>query len=184
MNIVDLLSILAKRHKEKTGIPANKTKLIKLAYLTEIYYKRLTGEKLTEQKWIYWKYGPYFFEYEDIIENTSIFMKPDKSFDFYPIEIREDYEIGITNLNENTALFYALEHASDDLNNILDFIYYDTEPMINVVKRGDILNFDLVLPQEFYVVRKYDINQEEGKNIIKKIREWEKNKGIVSKRNC
>ncbi len=118
MRIVDLLAILAKKYRERIGQPPNKTKLIKLAYLAEVYYRRITGERLTEQEWIYWKFGPYFFEYEKLLNDSSVFIKPDRRDEFYPVELTEEYELAATTLDTNTALFRAIEHASDDLNDI------------------------------------------------------------------
>lgn len=83
MDIFDLIAIISKQYKEKIGIAPAKTKLLKLAYLAEVYYTRLTGKRLTDQEWVFWKYGPYFWEYEEIISKEAIFIKPDQEDDFY-----------------------------------------------------------------------------------------------------
>jgi uncharacterized phage-associated protein len=62
MDIIDLIATIARDYKEKIGIAPAKTKLLKLAYLAEVYFKRLTGERLTDQQWVFWKYGPYLWE--------------------------------------------------------------------------------------------------------------------------
>jgi hypothetical protein len=49
MDIIDLIVNIARIYKESIGIAPAKTKLLKLAYLAEIYYKRLTGKRLTDQ---------------------------------------------------------------------------------------------------------------------------------------
>jgi len=173
MEIVDLLAILAKDYKEKTGIAPAKTKLIKLAYLAEVYFKRLTGKRLTNQFWIFWKYGPYFREFENLITDETIFVKPDQTDDFYPIEISDDYESKTLSLDEKIAVDRALGHAHDDLNEILDFVYFDTEPMMKVQNRGDVLDFDSVFPEKYYSIKEYKISDKQRQEIKRKIKEWE-----------
>lgn len=149
MDMVNLIVAIARNYKERIGIAPAKTKLLKLAYLAEIYYTRLTGKRLTNQEWVFWKYGPYFWEYDELITNESLFVKPDTSDDFYPVEVRDDYNPKEPSINEYTAISRALEHASDDLNEILDFVYFDTEPMMKAQTRGETLDFDSVMPEEF-----------------------------------
>jgi hypothetical protein len=173
MEIVDLLAILAKHYKEKTEKLPTKTKLIKLAYLAEVYFKRLTGRRLTNQSWIFWKYGPYFKEFENLITDETIFLKPDQTDDFYPIEVSDDYESKTLSLDEKIAVDRALGHAHDDLNEILDFVYFDTEPMIKVQNRGDILDFDSVFPEKYYSIKEYKISDKQRQEIKSKIKEWE-----------
>jgi len=173
MDIVDLIVAIAKQYKEKEGIAPAKTKLLKLAYLAEVYYVRLIGERLTDQEWVFWKYGPYFWKYEAIISNEAIFVKPVQVDDFYPVEVRDDYQTNETSLDEQNAIVRVLEHASDDLNQILDYVYFDTEPMMKAQTRGESLDFGSVMPEEFYSVKEYRIDKKQGQQIIQKIRKWE-----------
>lgn len=174
MEISDLLAILAKRFKDQCGLAPAKTKLIKLAYLAEIYYKRLSKLRLTSQVWVFWKYGPYFMEYEEIIANEAIFVKPERANDFYPIEVKEDIDLAKLDIEKNIAVSRALDHAADELNQILDFVYFDTEPMIKAKTRGEILDFDSVMSEEYYQVKQYKVERNQGREIIEKIKEWEK----------
>lgn len=174
MEIANLIAALAQHYIEKIGVAPTKTKLAKLAYLAEVYYTRLSRKRLTNQEWIFWKFGPYFMKYDELISNESIFIKPDHMDDFYPIEVRDDFEIEEFKLDENIALGRALEHASDDLNQILDFVYFDTEPMMKVQTRGEILDFGSIMPEEFYTIKQYKVGKKQGKEIIQKIKEWEK----------
>lgn len=50
MHITDLIAIISKIYKQKAGIASAKTKLLKLAYLAEVYFIRLTGKRLTNQE--------------------------------------------------------------------------------------------------------------------------------------
>src|SRR4030042_2291813 len=92
MDIIDLIVTIAKDYKESAVIAPAKTKLLKLAYRAEVYYKRLTGGRLTDQQWVFWKYGPYLWEYEAMISNEAIFLKPDQADEFYAVEVRDDYQ--------------------------------------------------------------------------------------------
>jgi uncharacterized phage-associated protein len=176
MDMVDLIVAIARNYKESAGIAPAKTKLLKLAYLAEIYYKRLTGGRLTDQQWVFWKYGPYLWEYEAMISNEAIFLKPDEADEFYAVEVRDDYQEKEMSIEEQNAVSRALEHASDDLNRILDLVYFDTEPMMKAQARGETLDFDSVMPEEFYSVKEYRIDKRQGQQIIQKIRKWEINK--------
>ncbi len=172
MDVIDLIVNISRDYKEKVGIAPAKTKLLKLAYLAEVYHKRLTGGRLTDQQWVFWKYGPYFWEYEAIISNEAIFLKQDDADEFYAVEVRDDYQTKEMSIEEQNAVARTLEHAADDLNHILDFVYFDTEPMIKVRTRGESLDFDSVMPEEFYSVKEYRIDKRQGQQIIQKVRKW------------
>jgi hypothetical protein len=104
MDIFDLLVIMARTYKERIGIAPAKTKLLKLAYLAEVYFKRLTGKRLTDQERVFWKYGPYLWEYEAMISNEAIFLKPDEEGEFYPVEVRDGYQAKGLSLEENNSI--------------------------------------------------------------------------------
>jgi len=174
MEVIDLLAALSKLYKEKCGLAPAKTKLLKLAYLAEVYYKRISKERLTKQIWLFWKYGPYFGEFEKIIRNESYFDRPEQADDFYPVEVKEELNLVKLNIEEKIAILRALDHADDELNQILDFVYFDTEPMIKAKTRGEILDFNSIMPEEYYRVKDYKINKKESLKITEMIKEWEK----------
>ena len=176
MHINDLIAIISKIYKQKVGIAPAKTKLLKLAYLAEVYFTRLTGKKLTNQEWIFWKYGPYFWNYDEIISNETIFTRLDKTDDFFPVEVRENYRSKELPMNEYNAIIRALDHSDDDLNKILDFVYFDTEPMMKARSRGEKLDFKFVMPEKYYEIKKCKVDKQHGDQIIKKIRKWEMRK--------
>jgi len=111
-----------------------------------------------------------------MISNEAIFLKPDEADEFYAVEVRDDYQEKEMSIEEQNAVSRALEHASDDLNRILDLVYFDTEPMMKAQARGETLDFDSVMPEEFYSVKEYRIDKRQGQQIIQKIRKWEINK--------
>jgi hypothetical protein len=79
-------------------------------------------------------------------------------------------------VEENAAILRALDHAHTELNELLDYVYFETEPMINAEERGELLNFDVVFPREHFMVKEYKINPAQGAKILKKVKAWkEKN---------
>lgn len=134
MNIKDLLYIISREFKERNNYWPSRTKLIKLAYLAEIFYKRQTGKRLTDSKWIFWKYGPYLMEYPDLLSSNA-FVKAEDD-DFQPVEVDREYSPPYIEVDEKTAISKAMDFADEDLNDLLDFVYFDTEPMMNVSSRG------------------------------------------------
>jgi hypothetical protein len=108
-----------------------------------------------------------------MISNEAIFLKPDQADEFYAVEVRDDYQTKEMSIEEQNAVGRALEHAGDDLNQILDFVYFDTEPMMKAQTRGESLDFDSVMPEEFYSVKEYRIDKKQGQQIIQRIRKRE-----------
>lgn len=172
MLISDLIPILAQKYLETTRFPINKTKLIKIAYLAEVFYKRFTGNRLTDQEWLFWKYGPYFHEYDGILSDSTVFELSTTPNDFVPVIPRTEFEPKPLSVEENAAILRALDRATADLNEILDYVYFDTEPMVAAERRGEVLNFDSILPKEVYIVRDIRIRPERIAEIQKKVQEW------------
>jgi hypothetical protein len=173
-----LLKVLIKKYKEKRGVSPGKTKLIKLAYLAELYYKRLTGERLTRAEWVFWHFGPYVMTFEDILYSGPFEVEELEDIDFRPVNISQEAEAEVLEIEqslspiEETALFRALEFADKDLDEILDFVYFDTEPMLEAKKRGEVLSFGAVLPEDAYRVKKLKLSSK-AKDIIKaKRQQW------------
>lgn len=73
------------------------------------------------------------------------------------------------------ALHRAMEFADEDLNELLDFVYFDTEPMMNAGERGEKLDFDCVRPEEEYKINDLVLSRESKKRIRGKVEAWRKN---------
>ena len=82
MDIAILIATIAKKYHEKIGVAPAKTKLLKLVYLAEVYHMRLTRERLTSQEWVFWKFGPYIREYNEVLSNATVFVPPAEVDDF------------------------------------------------------------------------------------------------------
>lgn len=122
-----------------------KTKLVKLLYLTDIARSQDGRRLLTGLEWTFFHYGPYAFELEQHLDRmagnqldakerggTLLYVgAPDADTESWP---------------DSTRLLVDRivdRWAAEPLNLLLDYVYFETEPMIDA-NRGDRLDFDLV----------------------------------------
>ncbi len=138
-----------------TGI--GKTKLLKLVYLIELFFYRQNRKRLTSAEWVYYRYGPYLFNYDDLLSNMNISIDilnddPGKNANIISLKDKKE-EIKIETDLKFLIKRIVKEYGKQELKDILDFIYFDTEPMINVEYRGEKLNFKTVLPEEYYRIK-------------------------------
>jgi hypothetical protein len=70
-----------------------------------------------------------------------------------------------------------MEFSNLELNKILDFVYFDTEPMMEVKSRGDELDFCCVLPESEYKIVALKLSNESKKQIKNRLEEWERRHG-------
>lgn len=174
--IIDLLFIIAQKFIEKYGYAAGKTKLIKLAYLAEVFSSRLQKERLTEAKWLFWHYGPYVKEYNDLLR-TDAFEVDETEEDFHPVMPSKTFKPSKSSVIANIAISRAMEFSDLELNKILDFVYFDTEPMMKAKSRGEELDFGCVLPESEYKIVALKLSNESKKRIKYKLEEWERRHG-------
>lgn len=173
MTLTNLLYTLATEYHERNRASPGRTKLIKLAYIAEILYKRLTGSRLTDADWIFWHYGPYVMDYTHLL-GTGPFADSSTTEDFKPVVALANHEVPQIQEDERIAVMRALKFADYDLNELLDFVYFDTEPMMNVKQRGDRLDFGCVLPEEAYSVKKYVVTGKAKNEIRLKLEKWKR----------
>lgn len=174
--IKDLLFIIARKFREQYGYAVSKTKLIKLAYLAEVFYTRLQKEKLTDARWVFWHYGPYLMEYNNILE-ADAFQVDITEEDFHPVNPSENFKPSKCSAIGEIAISRAMEFAKLELNEILDFVYFDTEPMMKAQSRGEELDFGCVLPESEYKVVNLKLSKESKKEIAHRLGEWKRNHG-------
>lgn len=170
-----VLYILERAENKEVSI--GKTRLIKILYLLDLENYKLKQMILTGLNWIFYKYGPYTFEIEEFlnkigIEEEEIYMGGGKIFSKLKKEFgEEDIKLDI----ETKSIIEKLieEWGTAELNELLDYIYFDTEPMMKAQTRGEILDFSSVMPAKFYTVKQYKVSKKQGEKIIQKIKEWE-----------
>ena len=64
-----LLQILIEASDRNISI--GKTQLVKMLYLVEVEYYRVARERLTVLKWLFYHYGPYALELEEILAHPE-----------------------------------------------------------------------------------------------------------------
>ena len=145
----DILIQVLSEAAEK-GKSLGKTRLIKFLYLTEVEYCRENGERLTNLRWLFYHYGPYALELEDILA--------EREFEKVEIKTQDDKEVFLFRVTE-PAIPYARkievrlsllikkivgQWIDKTLGELLDYVYFETEPMQAVEKRGEVLDFSTI----------------------------------------
>jgi hypothetical protein len=155
MTLKDLLINLIIEAKRYTDEFIEKTKLLRLAYLVEYFFYRKTQTRLLNIDWIYYLYGPWIPSYDSILEKypfkvSKKKLEGNKTISIIEVESGYDlYDKGNT-VTKNTIIKVSRRFLLMDLKNILDYIYFDTEPMIQAETRKEILSFEKVEPETNY----------------------------------
>jgi len=120
---------------DNKDIPIGKTRLVKLLYLLDVEIYKLSKKTLTGLEWIFFKYGPYALEIEGFLDKIGV-MEQDmhigkgRFFSRLITEIdEEDIKVDI----ETKSVIEKLieEWGTADLNELLDYVYFETEPMLS-----------------------------------------------------
>lgn len=140
-----LLAILSETSAKNLSI--GKTHLIKLLYLVEVEHYRQSGERLTDLKWKFYHYGPYAHELEAILAEPEFWQETKQTRDektFIQIKVSEAPRAYGSFVDAKTGLLVKRvvgEWGSKPLGEVLDYVYFETEPMQCVERRGDYLDF-------------------------------------------
>lgn len=143
-----LLQILSEASQKDFSL--TKTQIVKFLYLAEVEYYRETGNRLTDLDWLFYHYGPYAFEIDAILEGREFLMEKKET---KSERVVQQYKIA-----EPTAKYSSYVDAkvsliikrivgtwgNKPLEELLDFMYFDTEPMEAVEQRGERLDFSTV----------------------------------------
>lgn len=149
-NNIDIYSLVSYVISSLVELEASfgKTKLVKLLYLIDVEYYRLTSHTLTGFEWTFYHYGPYAFAINDILSSLSLDIPQETTttkdrnvVTFKPQrDIDSDFEERAS-VTEKAVVDRVLRDWSlEELNPLLSYVYFHTEPMMNVT-RGDILDF-------------------------------------------
>ena len=150
-NIKKLIKAIVSFVTEKDGY-VTKTKLLKYLYLIDIEYYRFFRCTFTGFNWIYYHYGPWAKEYEEIYENmiktgelrVTQGSRPDLETQFISTEEKVDPEGLFKGIELQIAIRRLLTRWSDEpLGRMLDYVYFYTEPMENADK-GRPLDFSKI----------------------------------------
>lgn len=143
-----LLQIL--QETEDRGLSLGKTQLIKFLYLTEVEFYRESGKRATELDWIFHLYGPYAYEIESILAQPE-FQKQtsktaaEKDFIHYMIaESKKEYGAYVDPKISLIVKKVVSRWGKASLSELLDYVYFETEPMQHVKMRGERLDFSAI----------------------------------------
>jgi hypothetical protein len=159
----------------------SKTKLLKLLYLFDVEYFRQHRSTFTGFAWKFFHLGPWTHEIDTILEDlireevliARQSARPDfDSTTYVPVK---DQQIGVvlSDIHDEFALKRVLNAWIDrQLGEILDHVYFHTEPMKNAV-RNTPLDFSMVQSQqpERYVRAQSGTAPKDAKRIRQTFRE-------------
>ncbi len=152
MKQVDIIRYIV-WYATQNGIQLTTNRLVKFIYLVDLYHARLKGgQTLTGFPWRFIYYGPYCGEamqcidqavHEGLIckETYDSYFVDDKEYSLFTCKdeevekIEESIHIGILGQIQK-----AIRTLGDDTPQLLDHVYFDTEPMATT-KKGDLLDF-------------------------------------------
>ena len=144
-----VLAILGEAAAARVSL--SKTKLLKLVYLADIEMFRRTGRTASGWKWRFLHFGPWAPEYDQCLERlaatnkvTVTTLHGDRDTQLVGSLLRE---FDVSTLDESAVRMSVRgvvnRWVGVDLREILDYVYFDTEPM-REVERGSDLNFGTV----------------------------------------
>ena len=135
------------------GIRLTTVRLVKFVYLCDLYEARRTGGRtITGFPWAFVYYGPYcrdaWNSLQDAVKNGLIARQvydshfgDDKEYSLFSCrdESAEKLETKL-HIAVSSQLQGAIKKYGEDTADLLDHVYFETEPM-DGVKKGDLLDF-------------------------------------------
>ena len=184
-DIKPLIGYIVDQVRDQGG-SVSKTALVKLVYLIDLEHYRRYGERVTDVNWIFHHYGPYERELDRAISsNPYVVMDGDRrGYSFRTTEgdwrnIHRRFNDEFNRATVLTANKVIEQWGMQPLNVILDYVYFETEPMQNV-ERGDSLDFSSVARIDRTINKSKEIRLPEGQSEELRAR-WEKQKEELRK---
>lgn len=158
------------RYLNKHSYGFASTKLIKLAYLVELEYYRSFGERATDVEWVYFKYGPYVMNYKDYLTGPLGVIKDDDR-PFHRITISDNCDCAPSDRKTTIIIERVIAEFGDyALGDLLDYVYFETEPMMAANKRTDIIDFSVALSKQEARVKEIVIDENVYQGILDKLK--------------
>lgn len=152
MKTIDLIRYIV-WYATENDIRLTTNRLVKFIYLADLYHARLKGgQTITGFPWRFIYYGPYCGEVMQSIDQAvhecliskqtyDSYFGEDKEYNLFTCKdedaekVEESIHIGILGQIQKVIRTFG-----DDTPQLLDHVYFDTEPMADV-KKGDLLDF-------------------------------------------
>ena len=173
IQFLDLLTNIINKYKNNSNLNTlTKTRLLKIAYLIELKYYRKNKLRLTNEDWVYYKFGPYLFNYDNLLQKYPLINKNDNTeSEFTNIDIDESFELPKLDIEITTIIGSVIKEYGDmDFNKLLDYIYFETEPMIVAEERGDKLDFSNAKTEDYFKIKSFKNPKDVMKIMKKKIK--------------
>jgi len=175
-----LLAVLGEVKKREGGF-ATKTKLLKLIYLADLEFYRRNRRTLSGAGWIFYKFGPWFPEYEQLLQQLElegsirVVPNPKADIDSYLVEpLRQvSFDRLVLGVSEALCIKNQIAAWADvPTGELLDYVYFMTEPMRGA-ERNTPLDFSSV-PTDApspYRLRSSGITPGQAQGIKRRVRE-------------
>ncbi len=152
MKATDLIKYIV-WYATQQGIKLTTNRLVKFVYLADLYQARLKdGKTLTGFPWRFIYYGPYCRQAGQVIDDAAregVICKEtfdskyavDKVYNLFSCkdtdaeDLEEQFHIGVIG-----QLQEVIKKFGEDTPQLLDYVYFDSEPMKDA-KKGDLLDF-------------------------------------------
>jgi len=140
--------------QDEGGYPS-RTKVLKILYLIDLECFRRHRRTLTGWRWVFHYYGPYAFEYRGLLERLGLGDLQETEVSLadgrrvYRYATTSDRSLdGVVDTGRDADLIDRIieRWALEDLNLLLDHVYFHTEPMRAVSERGAALAFSTIGP--------------------------------------
>lgn len=165
-----MLQILSEASLKNLAL--TKTQVVKLLYLAEVEFYREQGERLTDLDWLFYHYGPYALEIDTLLN--------EKKFEVEKKETKSEREVQLYKIAEPVAKYSTHvdakvslmikrivgEWGNKPLEELLDFVYFETEPMQAVERRGDRLDFSTISREPIPPVIPLKASKETEKKVL------------------
>jgi hypothetical protein len=174
----ELISAILTIIRDRDGF-ATKTKLIKLIYLADVESYRDRGEPATSLNWIFYLYGPWTNDYDQLLNEMREAglielhetREPGDAIIIDPVRLGDLSKLPLP-VSTTVAIRQMAERWADaPTRELLDYVYFETEPMMNAV-RGERLDFSSTKPREevpFYRGVKSGASEGEIKRLRRKL---------------
>lgn len=158
-------------------------RLVKFMYLFDYYHAKIVGQKFSDLPWAFVYYGPYCSEAMNNIDQAVKYDGVDKITRDSKYDIEKEYHSfkcydpdaeqieQRMNFIVLSKIQWAIRQFGDDTAELLDYVYFDTEPMKDA-RKGDLLDFTRVEKfKQVKVAKRRKLTKEE----------IEKAKGLISR---
>lgn len=147
-DLAKLIQYLAFEVQDR-DIPILRTRLVKLLYLVELEYFRSLRLRLSDLRWIRYRYGPFSFELSSVTSRVGFDLQ-EEDIDFtsgegirYRVQEPRDTDEWLPFNVKTLADRVVSRWADEDLGTLLDYVYLETEPMLSA-SFGEELDFSSV----------------------------------------